>query len=137
MRTRARSVYTNHASPLVTPGPLRERMIRESASGSNFAIAAPCIAETVFGLGTLPRAVANLQNWQLLLSELQVLTIGLAQAERAANLQIELRKRGRQLATVDALTAAVALDEYLILLTTDGDFAAVPGLECENWLKQP
>ena len=35
----------------------------------------------------------------------------------------------------DALIAAVALRRDLTLLTTDGDFAAVPGLLCENWLR--
>jgi predicted nucleic acid-binding protein len=57
------------------------------------------------------------------------------EAELAAELQTSLRRRGWQLATVDALIAAVALRHDLTLLTTDGDFAAVPGLVCENWLR--
>ena len=55
-------------------------------------------------------------------------------AESAADLQLALRRRGRQLETVDALIAAVALRNGLTLLTTDMDFQAVPGLLQENWL---
>jgi tRNA(fMet)-specific endonuclease VapC len=53
----------------------------------------------------------------------------------AAALQSSLRRAGRQLATVDALLAAVALRHGLTLLTTDGDFDAVPNLRLENWLR--
>lgn len=50
-------------------------------------------------------------------------------------LQVVLRQRGRQLATVGALIAAVALRYDLVLLTTDRDFQAIPTLMCENWLR--
>ncbi len=52
----------------------------------------------------------------------------------AANSQIQLRQRGWQLGTVDALIAVIALRYDLTLLTTDGDFNAVPDLKHENWL---
>jgi len=38
------------------------------------------------------------------------------------------------LATIDALIAITALRYDLTLLTTDGDFQAVPVLRLENWL---
>jgi tRNA(fMet)-specific endonuclease VapC len=49
-------------------------------------------------------------------------------------LQVELRRQGWQLETVDALIVVVALRHDLVLLTTDRDFRAVPSLRCENWL---
>jgi predicted nucleic acid-binding protein len=55
-------------------------------------------------------------------------------AELAAELQVALRRRGRQLETVDALVAAVAIRYGLTLLTTDKDFKAVPDLGRDNWL---
>jgi len=55
-------------------------------------------------------------------------------AELAAELQVSLRRRGRQLATVDALVSAVTLRYDLTLLTTDQDSQAVPRLQRENWL---
>ena len=53
----------------------------------------------------------------------------------AANLQLRLRRKGRQLTSIDALIAAVALRNQLILLTTDQDFGYVEQLTCENWLQ--
>ncbi|MCB0189396.1 MAG: PIN domain-containing protein, partial [Caldilineaceae bacterium] len=52
----------------------------------------------------------------------------------AVDLQLSLRKSGWQLASFDALIAAVALRHKLTLLTTDRDFQAVDGLLTENWL---
>lgn len=49
-------------------------------------------------------------------------------------LQVSLRRRGRQLETVDAIISAIALRYDLILLTTDRDFAIVPALNQQNWL---
>lgn len=60
--------------------------------------------------------------------------IRLEDAEKAAILQLELRRQGWQLGTIDALIAAVALRYDLVLLTTDRDFQAIPGLPQENWL---
>jgi len=57
-------------------------------------------------------------------------------AEFAAELQVSLRRRGWQLATVDALVAAVALRYDLTLLTADQDFQAIPRLQHESWLRQ-
>jgi len=52
----------------------------------------------------------------------------------AASLQVLLRRQGRQLHTVDALIATVALRYKLTLLTTDKDFQPVPALVTENWM---
>lgn len=54
-------------------------------------------------------------------------------ADQAADLQVHLRRQGRQLATVDALIAVTALRYDLTLLTTDKDFEVIPSLRCENW----
>lgn len=52
----------------------------------------------------------------------------------AAQLQVQLRRAGRQLQTVDALIAIVALRYNMTLLTTDRDFSPIPALHLENWL---
>lgn len=58
-------------------------------------------------------------------------------AEQAATLQVTLRHQGWQLATVDALMAAIALRYDLVLLTADNDFNRVTGLQYENWFTNP
>lgn len=129
---------TNHISPLVTPAhSLRQRFFQQLASDDIFCIATPCITEVVFGLGLLPRAKENLQEWSQLQSCFNILSFQQIEAEQAAYLQIALRRGGHQLATVDALVAVIALRDDLTLLSTDRDFAAIPNLRIENWITKP
>jgi len=95
------------------------------------------VAETLFGLGLLPRAKQNLAEWARLRATIPCYVPDEIDAEAAAHLQISLRRRGIRLETVDALIAAVSLRYDLTLLTTDKDFRSVPGLEQENWLTTP
>jgi predicted nucleic acid-binding protein len=126
---------TNHLSPLVTlDHPLRQKLTQSQQTGHTFALAVPALTELLFGLGLLPRARQNLAEWQRLQAGLTFYDLDRADAERAAALQISLRRRGWQLDTVDALIAAVALRYDLTLLTADRDFQAVPQLKQENWL---
>ncbi|MFL5805750.1 MAG: type II toxin-antitoxin system VapC family toxin [Roseiflexaceae bacterium] len=126
---------TNHASPLVTlHHPLRRRVLAELAAGNIFTICIPVLAETLFGIGIVPRASQNRVVWAQLQSQLHCYGIEAADVELAVDLQISLRQRGRQLATLDALIAVTALRYDLTLLTIDGDFRVVPRLRFESWL---
>lgn len=127
---------TNHASPLVTPGhPLPQRVHTRVGAGDTFAICVPVLTETLFGISLLPRADQNRAAWARLQAILTCYLPDEADGEAAATLQLALRRQGRQLLTVDALIAAVALHYDLVLLTTDRDFAAIPDLKQENWLR--
>lgn len=126
---------SNHASPLVTLNhPLRRRVLQAIDTGESFFIAVPVLTETVFGLSILPRWIQNLSEWATLRETIACYIPDEGDAEHAAELQLVLRKRGRRLATVDALIAAVALHHDLILLTADRDFDAIASLKRENWL---
>ena len=128
-------VDTNHLSVLVTEEhPLRQRVIGQLQSHDSFAIAAPILNEILFGFLMTPRAKKNLAAWGKLNDIFGFYEIDRRDAERAANLQADLRRRGWQLHTVDALIAAVALRYDLTLLTKDRDFSTVVGLNTENWL---
>ncbi len=125
----------NHLSPLITLGhPLRYRVLDALRAGHTFAITVPALAEMLFGIGILPRAKQNEAEWQRLRPDFKCYIPDEFDAKKAAALQIELRRRGWQLATIDALIAAVALRYNLSLLTADQDFFAVAGLAQENWL---
>lgn len=120
---------TNHVSPLVTGGhPLCRQFFQRLRGGDNFGISIPVIAEFLFGIGMTPKAVQNLQEWERLRPLVRLYIPNEQDAVSGAELQVKLRKRGRQIGTVDALIAAVALRYNLILLTTDRDFQAVPNL---------
>ncbi len=86
------------------------------------------------GFGILPRAIRNWVEWQVLRPSFVLLDLDEVDAVHAARLQVALRRRGRQLATVDALIATAALRHDLTLLTPDGDFTHVPTLRAESWV---
>jgi predicted nucleic acid-binding protein len=126
---------TNHLSPLVTLAhPLRMRVLQSLQLEHTFAITVPALTEMLFGIGLLPKAKQNLAEWQRLRPDFICYIPDESDAEQAAELQISLRRRGRQLETVDALIAAITLRYDLTLLTTDKDFSYIPHLKQENWL---
>jgi tRNA(fMet)-specific endonuclease VapC len=126
---------TNHASPLVTIShPLRQRVLQAIANGDSVATVTPIVTEVAAGFLILPRSQSNQDQWERFRSSLRIFPVDYDIAWQAALLRVSARQRGRQLATIDALTAAVALRERLTLLTTDRDFSAVPDLRLENWL---
>jgi len=126
---------TNHVSRLISERhPFLQRVLHEAEFGNTFVICVPVLTEFLFGIGILSRAGQNLAIWRQLAPRFPCYRPAEREATLAAELQIALRRRGWQLETVDALIAAVALQHELILLTTDKDFLAVPGLQIENWL---
>ena len=98
---------------------------------------APIPTEMLFGISLLPRADQNRAERLRLKPHIACITIQESDAEQAADLQVQMRRRGRQLETVDALCAVIALRHDLTLLTTDRDFNPIPDLKIENWLKLP
>ena len=121
---------TNHASPLVTViHPLRVHVLKRISAGDKFYLTVPVIAETLFGLRTTPRAESNVKEWEMLRTQMGWLPVDEQDALYSALLRSVLRRRGRQLNAMHGLIAAVALRSNMILLTTDGDFEAVSGLQ--------
>lgn len=126
---------TNHVSPLVTlEHRLRYRVIQSMQTGNTFAICVPVLTETLFGIALAPRGRQNLVEFEQIRPSLRCYVPDEIDAELAADFQISLRRQGRQLGTVDAFIAAIALRNDLILLTTDRDFRWVPLLQWENWM---
>ena len=126
---------TNHLSPLVTIGHrLRERVLAQIEQGTEFAVCVPVVTETLVGISLLPRALQNRSAWMSLRPLFPCFPLDAADADIAAELVVDLRKRGWQLETMDALIATIALRHDLILLTTDQDFKGIPQLQTENWL---
>ncbi len=128
-------VDTNHLNRLIDPGhPFRARFAAGLGAGDTFSLILPLITETVSGFSILPRAARNWTEWHTIRPSLMLRPLDETDALEAAALQVALRRQGRQLATVDALIAVVALRYDLTLLTTDGDFAPVLTLQVESWL---
>ncbi|MFP3896616.1 MAG: hypothetical protein ACLFV5_07265 [Anaerolineales bacterium] len=85
---------------------MRQRVLEESDSGNNFAICVPVIAETLFGIGLLPRAERTLKEWERLKPSFPCYAPDETDEESAAELQIALRHRGWQAAEIDDDTVA-------------------------------
>ena len=127
---------SNHLSPFVTLGhALRLRVYEALGHGERFGVAAPMVMEIMAGIISVPRAAENLAEWEFLKRDFLYYGTSLLDAEFAAELQVSLRRRGWQLHSMDALIAAVAIRNDLVLLTTDRDFRTVPGLKYTNWLE--
>ena len=71
----------------------------------------------------------------MLKADFAIYSVDTTIAEQAAELRINLRKRGVQFGLVDAFSAIIALQGKFVLLTTDADFQALPQLRQENWLR--
>lgn len=96
------------------------------AGGDGFALVAPVATTMVFGFLLLTRTRANRQKSERLRPGIRVSPVDAGVARDATLLSVGPRRKGWQLATIDALTAVVSPREGLTLLTTDGDFSTVP-----------
>jgi len=114
---------------------LRMRVLQRLDQRNTFAVCVPVVTETLFGIGTLPRATQNRAEWKRLRLDFTCYIPDEGDAEAAADLQISLRQKGKQVKTIDAVIAIIALRYDLILLTTDRDFQAAPNLTQENWMQ--
>jgi len=95
---------TNHASPLVTlTHPLRLEILTRISDGHAFAINAPALTETLYGLYMLPRVEENMIEWSRLRQAIDCYKVDEQDAEMASALQVILRRKGWQLATSDRL----------------------------------
>lgn len=127
----------NHLSTMVTEQhPVRRYIQRQLRFGDTFAIATPTLTEMLYGIQMIPRAQRNVADWQKLSVMFDYYAVERIDAEHAATLQVSLRHQGWQLATIDALVAAIALRYNLVLLTADNDFDNIVGLTHENWFSK-
>ena len=70
-----------------------------------------------------------------LLLQLRLWPIDLKTARNYGDIYTELRRRGRVLSQVDIMVAALARQLKLTVLTTDGDFEALPDIPTDDWSK--
>ena len=111
-------------------------MFRHLQIGDSFAIPALALHEFLFGIGTTQRAQKNFQEWERMKVSFTYYAVDALDAEKAASLCLNLRRKGWQLKIIDSFIVLVALRYGLILLTTDGDYQQVPQLKSENWREE-
>jgi tRNA(fMet)-specific endonuclease VapC len=89
--------------------------------------------ELLFGLAKRPDAKRLHLAVRELLLRVDVLPWDGAVAERYGPARADLERRGQTLAPLDLLIAAHAIEADAVLVTNDGAFSKVMGLNVEDW----
>ena len=111
---------------------VRVRLARQQ--GHLIGTAMPVMAELFGGLEYSQSRERNLQVLNRSLSNFRMWPLTLDVAREYGKLFAELRRTGRPIQVVDMLLAATARTlSNCIVVTTDSDLFAVPGLKVENW----
>lgn len=113
---------------------VRQHVQEEVRRGNRIGICVPVLGELYFGVENSATRDKNLQVLLRALGHLTVWPYTNDAAEEYGRVSAELRRRGRPIQQVDVMVAAIALTlGNCTVVTTDTDFAAVPGLRIENW----
>lgn len=126
---------TNHASLLYRKNPLIYARFSTLPSTDRVFLCAPSVGELWFMVYNSARVDENVLLMEQFLSAFQHLLLDAQAAREFGRIKSDARRRGRQLAGVDAQIAAIARTKDLTLLTDDQDFQGVSGLRIENWIR--
>ena len=111
-----------------------ERVKQLALQGVRVGSCVPVIAEIAFGIEL---SSSRDRNFQRLVGILPTLTIWPFDQDSALSygrIAAELRKRGRPMQVVDMMIGAIAMDlGDCMVITTDSDLKAIPGLNVELW----
>ena len=103
---------------------------------TEFAVSVITEAEIRYGQACRPLPESLTARINALMNEMHRLPIGLNVVAPYALIRSEMRRAGTPIGPNDFWIAAHALAENLILVTgNDREFARVPGLRVENWLR--
>jgi predicted nucleic acid-binding protein len=108
-----------------------ERADEWEREGEELTIAAPAQAE--FLRAGYRRGGRFLDHSLALMRRLEILPLDGAAAEEAARMGAECDRRGRSVASLDLLIAAVVRRNHGILVTRDRDFVHISGLQLEAY----
>lgn len=111
-----------------------ERAQAETRKGNRVGVAGPVVSELAFRAEGSPFRELNLTRlrqatrvWRVWLATMEV-------SFEYGRLAFELRRIGRALGQNDITIAAIARTmPNCTVVTMDGDFSGVPGLQVENW----
>jgi tRNA(fMet)-specific endonuclease VapC len=107
-----------------------------NANASRMAISSITFAELLHGAEKSSRPSENLAAIEDFCSRLEVLPYGPKAAQHYGAIRAALEKLGQPIGVNDMHIAAHARSEGLVLVTNNmGEFARVPALEAENWVR--
>jgi tRNA(fMet)-specific endonuclease VapC len=124
---------TNHASRLMNPQHDLWQKIN-SGQAHHFAIPLIVSAELWYMVFNSQRQSENMVRLERLLQDLAICEFTPEAAMEYGRVKAELRRKGQPIPQNDLQIASVAKAHRFTLLTADGHFQVVPGLNIENWL---
>lgn len=113
---------------------VHERVKVARRSGAKVGIGVPVLGEVI---GGVEASSTRDKNWDVVIRGLATLVLwpfDKAAAYEYGRLFAELRRQGRTMQQIDIQIAAIALTlGNCIVITSDSDLSAIPGLIVENW----
>ena len=111
-----------------------ERARIEVAKGNPIGIGVPVLAELVAGIEHSSSRDRNMTSLKASMPSLKLWPMDRAAAFEYGRIYAELARLGRPIGIVDMMIASIALTlGNCTVVSTDGDFQAVPGLKVEDW----
>lgn len=111
-----------------------EKVREAQLVGSRIGTCIPVVAELFFGVELSSTRDENLRRLHRALSGIVCWPLDRGAAEEYGRLAADLRRAGRTIQQIDIMVAAIARTlGQCPVVSTDSDFAAVPGLTVENW----
>jgi tRNA(fMet)-specific endonuclease VapC len=128
----ALNAFATRHSPLA----LRAESVR--ALGGQLGTCEPVIAEMYAGLELSVSRDANIVLVERSLRRLRVWPFDRRAAREYGRIAADLKRRGRKMQVIDMMVAAIARTlSHCSVVTTDSDFAAIPGLSVVDWTTDP
>ena len=120
--------YINHRHGV------RNRAEEEVRRGNRIGIGAVVLAELLYGIEGSASRDENLKRLHRALPTLKVWSFDGLAAEAYGRIAAELKRIGRKMQVPDVMIAAIAMRlGNTIVVSSDSDLSAVPGLTVENW----
>ena len=111
-----------------------ERARAEVARGNRIGIGIPILAELVSGIERSSSRDRNMKSLKGALGSLKLWPFDASAAFEFGRIHAELVRSGRPMQVVNVMIAAIALRlGDCVVVSTDSDLSAVPGLRVENW----
>lgn len=111
-----------------------DELRKRAAQGIRVGTCMPILAEIAFGIELSASRDRNFEILNRNLNSLRLWPFDKAAALTYGKLAANLRRSGRPMQTVDIMLAAVALNlGNCVVITTDSDLEAIPGLAVERW----
>ena len=125
---------TNHLGIAVRKGStVAKRIDTSRRAGNRIGTCLPVLCELQAGSRQVSLPDKYQRDLTHLLKQLRIWPLELTTTTIFGDIHSELKRIGRAASSVDIIVAALARQWNLVILTTDQDFKAIPGLVIENW----